>query len=91
MDNCCNGYCHKCKGMIWGLVGVLILINAFVWPQWSGIDGWMAFLGLVLIFGGVFKSLMPGCGCHHAEYVEGSSKMEAPAKETVVKEVKKKK
>ena len=84
MDNCGNGYCHKCKGMIWGLVGVLILINAFVWPQWLGTDGWMAFLGFMLIIGGVWKSLMPGCGCHH----EGACcKTEAP----VAKEVKKKK
>jgi len=61
---CCEGYCHKCKGMLWSLLGVLILINAFVWPQWSGVDGWMAFFGLLLLLGGVWKSIMPGCACH---------------------------
>ena len=89
MDNCCEGYCRKCRGMIWGLLGVLILINALVWPQWSGIDGWMAFLGLLLVIGGVCKSLMPGCGCHHAE----CCKTEAPKEMHVEahKEAKKKK
>jgi len=57
-------YCGKCGGMIWGLLGVLILINAFVWPQWTGIDGWMAFFGILFIVAGVWKSLMPGCKCH---------------------------
>jgi len=60
----CEHYCGKCGGMIWGLLGVLILINAFVWPQWAGIDGWMAFFGILLIIAGVWKSLMPGCKCH---------------------------
>jgi len=69
--------------MIWGLIGVLILINAFVWPQWSGIDGWMAFFGLLLLLGGVWKSLMPGCGCHKTENCtpKVEAKIEAPAKE----------
>ena len=84
MDNCCEGYCKKCHGMIWGLIGVLILINVFVWPQWSGIDGWMAFFGLLLVLGGVWKSLVPGCGCHRADGCCSSKvevKTEAPAKE----------
>ena len=49
--------------MMWSLLGVLILFNILVWPQWSGIDGWMAFAGIILIFAGVFKSLIPGCNC----------------------------
>jgi hypothetical protein len=49
--------------MICSLIGVLILINAFVWPQWLGIDGWMAFGGILLMFAGVFKSVFSGCNC----------------------------
>jgi|GEM_PF-6522505 hypothetical protein len=30
--DCSEGHCKSCKGMILGLIGVLILINAFVWP-----------------------------------------------------------
>jgi hypothetical protein len=88
MDNCCEGYCRKCHGMIWGLIGILILINVFVWPRWSGIDGWMAFLGLLLVLGGIWKSVMSGCSCHH----EGADKC-TPKAESVApaKEAKKKK
>jgi len=79
MDGCCEGYCRKCRGMVWGLIGVVMLINLFVWPHWLGLDGWVGFLAVLLIVGGLWRSAMPHCGCH-AEY-----KAEAP------KEAKKKK
>jgi hypothetical protein len=66
--------------MIAGLVGLLILVNAMVWPQWSGIDGWMAFFGLLLIMGSVWRAFVPGCGCNHY-----------PAPGAPLKEAKKKK
>jgi hypothetical protein len=69
-----QGYCYKCKGMIKSLIGVLLILNAFVWPRWNGIDGWFAFLGLLLILGGVWKSFLPGCTCHK------TCTPEAPAK-----------
>jgi hypothetical protein len=71
---CCEGYCKKCHGMILGLFGVLILINAFVWPRWLGFDGWIAFFALLMIATGIWKSFMPGCGCKDA------CAPEAPAK-----------
>jgi hypothetical protein len=75
-----EGYCRRCRGMVSGLVGLLILINAMVWPLWSGIDGWMAFFGLLLVIGSVFKAFMPGCGCHGYP-APGNTFKEAPAKE----------
>ncbi len=83
--DCSEGHCKSCKGMILGLIGVLILINAFVWPQWSGVDGWMAFFGFLLIFVGIGKSLMPGCGCHN----DGAC-CQSETPKAVVKEAKKK-
>jgi hypothetical protein len=60
--------------MVWGLVGVVMLINLFVWPHWLGVDGWLGFFAVMLIVGGIWRSAMPHCGCHN-EY-----KAEAPAK-----------
>jgi len=75
--SCCEGYCGRCRGMVLGLLGVLILINIFVWPQWSGFDGWLAFFAVLMIATGIWKSLMPSCGCKNAE----CCKEEAPVKE----------
>jgi hypothetical protein len=79
---CCEGYCKKCHGMIWGLIGVLILINLFVWPQWLGIDGWLGFFALLMIIGGIWRSLKPTCGCPESVCCK---------EDTPVKESKKKK
>jgi hypothetical protein len=60
---CGSGYCPNCKGMILSFFGVLILLNAFVWPKWTGVDGWLAFSGLLLMFAGVWKAYIHGCSC----------------------------
>jgi hypothetical protein len=59
----CGGYCHKCRGMIMSLFGVLLMLNAFIWPKWTGTDGWLAFLGLLLMVSGVWKAYINGCSC----------------------------
>jgi len=63
MSCSCGGYCHRCRGMIWSLFGILILVNAFIWPKWIGVDGWFAFLGILLMFMGVWKAYVNGCAC----------------------------
>jgi hypothetical protein len=45
------------------LLGLLILLNAFVWPQWLGIDGWIVYFGILLVLAGLLKSFKPCCGC----------------------------
>lgn len=61
---CCEGgMCKKCCGMSMALLGVLLLINAFVWPRWVGFDGWVAFGSVLLIFAGVAKSFFPQAPC----------------------------
>jgi hypothetical protein len=59
----CGGYCRKCRGMIWSFLGVLLLLNAFIWPKWLDVDGWLAFFGLLLMLGGVWKAYVDGCSC----------------------------
>ena len=80
----CKGYCRKCKGMIWSLIGVLLLFNAFVWPKWLGTDGWMAFFGIILMFVGVWKAYINGCSCRKDD--AGSEPEEKPVNTGVHKE-----
>jgi len=51
----------KCWGTMKIVVGVLILLNAFVWPMWLGIDGWVSFFAVLLILGGILKFFHPYC------------------------------
>lgn len=55
----CSGKCRKCCGVIKIVTGILLLVNAFLWPQWLGIDGWIKFIAVLLILGGIVKLLMP--------------------------------
>jgi len=49
--------------------GALLLLNAFVWPMWLGIDGWFAFIGVLLVVGGFLKIVLPHChGCCGCSY-----------------------
>ncbi len=55
--------CHspKCKGVMKIVVGILILLNAFVWPMWLGIDGWVSFAAVLMILCGIIKLFHPCC------------------------------
>jgi hypothetical protein len=48
--------------------GALILINAYLWPQWTGIDGWIKFFGVLLVIAGIIRAIKPSCDCkEHTE------------------------
>ena len=34
------------------LGGALLLLNAWVWPRWLGVDGWVAFVALLMVLNG---------------------------------------
>ena len=51
----------KCWGIMKIVVGVLILLNAFVWPRWLGIDGWISFVAVLMILCGIIKFFHPYC------------------------------
>ena len=41
--------------------GALLLLNAYVWPKWLGIDGWIMFAGVLLVLKGILRWLKPTC------------------------------
>ena len=51
----------NCKSIMKLVIGVLLLVNAFVWPKWLGIDGWISFIAVLMIIGTVVKMIMPAC------------------------------
>ncbi|MDP3733641.1 MAG: hypothetical protein Q8R37_00260 [Nanoarchaeota archaeon] len=62
MFDCCNeSICSRCLGGKKVITGVLLLLNAFIWPRWLGIDGWISFLAVLIVIAGVMKLLMPMC------------------------------
>jgi MFS superfamily sulfate permease-like transporter len=64
---CCGGYCGKCSGWQTAVLGVLVLLNAFLWPKWSGFDGWVAWFGVLVLLYGVVTAIWPTCGCYETE------------------------
>ena len=53
--------CVKCTGICKLVTGALLLLNAFVWPRWWGIDGWVAWVSVLMVLGGVLLLVMPRC------------------------------
>ncbi len=57
--------CKQCFGFKGFLTGGLLLVNAFLWPLWTGIDGWFAWIGVIMIIGAAIRMIMPECdGCN---------------------------
>ena len=58
--------CKKCHGTKKLVIGLLLLLNAYVWPKWSGFDGWMAWFGVLFVLMGVLMLFVPNnCkGCN---------------------------
>ncbi len=61
--DCDLAYCSKCKGVKHAVLGALILLNAFYWPMWLGLDGWLKFFGALFLLGGLLRAVKPSCGC----------------------------
>lgn len=51
--------CNRCGGIYKIVFGALLLLNAFVWPLWMGIDGWIKWLAVLMVLGGALKLLLP--------------------------------
>ena len=51
----CMSLCKKCTGISKIVFGVLLLLNAYVWPRWYGIDGWITWIAILM---GIFGFLM---------------------------------
>ena len=58
----CGEICGKCRGGKKIVLGLLVLLNIYVWPKWTGnIDNWLGFFAVLLIIAGVIKFAMPTC------------------------------
>lgn len=51
--------CKKCTGIFKIVFGGLLLLNAFVWPQWLDVDGWVSWLAVLMVVGGVAMLAIP--------------------------------
>lgn len=69
--------CKRCRGISGLVVGALVLVNAYLWPRWLGIDGWVTYLGLLLVVGGFIKLVIPnkcsGCNTMMCDMSSGKS------------------
>ena len=74
-----NGMCHKCGGVMKLVTGALLLVNAYVWPRWLGVDGWVAFVAVLMVLGGFLKLVMPNT-CPHCHAMQCGGDMPAPKK-----------
>ena len=59
---CHHGVCGKCHGLKKAVIGALLLLNALVWPQWLGVDGWVKWVAVLMVLGGVLMLVKPTCG-----------------------------
>ena len=63
MGMCGSMMCGRCHGGKKIVTGLLLLLNAFVWPVWTGIDGWVAWVAVLMVLGGLMLLVKPdGCG-----------------------------
>ena len=54
-----DGMCGHCHGIYKIVFGALLLLNAYVWPRWMGLDGWITWLAVLMVVGGVVKLAVP--------------------------------
>ena len=54
--------CGKGMGVHKLILGALLLLNAFVWPKWLGIDGWVSFVALLMVIFGFLMLVWPKHG-----------------------------
>ncbi len=53
------GFCTRCRGTWKIATGLLLLLNAFVWPQWLDLTGWIAWVAVLMVLGGLLKVFVP--------------------------------
>ncbi|MBT4539031.1 hypothetical protein HOI26_05840 [Candidatus Woesearchaeota archaeon] len=80
------GNCKKCMGSTKLILGALLLLNAFVWPRWNDLTGWIAWVAVLMTIGGFLMLVMPnkckGCNasCAPAPVVKKTAKKKATRK-----------
>jgi xanthine/uracil/vitamin C permease (AzgA family) len=51
----------KCIGIVKIVFGLLLLLNAFIWPLWHSLTGWIAWIAILIVIFGVIKLAVPAC------------------------------
>jgi len=75
------GSCASCGHWVCGrwrplkklFFGLFLLLNAFVWPLWSGIDGWVTWAAVLLTVGAVVSLFRAGTACGQGSCCSTSS------------------
>lgn len=58
MDATCHdGYCGKCHGAKWIVLGIILILVRWYYPLW---DIWVV-LGVLILLKGIMKLAMPSC------------------------------
>ena len=74
--DCGTNMCGRCHGSKKIVFGALLLLNAFVWPLWVDLTGWIAWVAVLMVLGGIIILFKPyGCG-----HCSTSGSMSAPKK-----------
>ena len=60
MGCCSKVMCGRCGAGLKIVTGLLLLLNVY-WLQWLGIDGWIKWVAVLMVLGGVVKLVMPAC------------------------------
>ncbi len=68
---CGQNICGGCYGAKKIVVGLLLLLNAFVWPLWVDLSGWIAWVAVLMVLGGIVMLFKPK-GCGHCAPVSSS-------------------
>ncbi len=61
--------CKKCHGVYKLVFGALLLLNAYAWPRWMGVDGWVKWVAILMVVGGLVKLFVPN-KCPHCHGME---------------------
>ncbi|NQV91202.1 hypothetical protein HQ489_01900 [Candidatus Woesearchaeota archaeon] len=54
--------CRKCHSAHKIVLGLLLLLNAFVWPKWTDLTGWISFVAVLMVIGGLLHLAKSSCG-----------------------------
>ena len=62
--------CAHCHGISKIIFGALLLLNGFVWPEWLGVDGWVSWIAVLMVLGGIMMLVMPN-KCQRCAAMQG--------------------
>ena len=77
--SCGHWLCGRWKAVKKLFFGLLLLMNAYVWPLWGGIDGWVTWGALLLTIWGVIGFVRAGTACGQGSCCSSTANVCVPA------------